>query len=162
MPTIEETIILAATAHRGQKDLAGLPYITHVMRVASSFVLPAEDDERTVSLLHDVVEDTEVTLKKLRDLGYYPAVVDAVDAISRRKGRFASGLATGTEWHESYSEYIERVALNPLATRVKLADLRDLLDERRVSTGMLSPETRRKYQEALMRLSGVSGIATGR
>lgn len=156
MPSLEDAILLATQAHKGQKDLAGLPYITHPMRLMSMFVLPTEDDERMVAVLHDVVEDTEITLKKLTDLGYPAHIVQALDALSRRNG--ALDCIKRNVPLETYFEYIERVALNSLALRVKLADLRDHLDERRVSTGMLSPETKRKYMDALLRLSGGSQI----
>lgn len=132
-PPIEHTIELAVNYHRGQTDKAGLPYILHLFRVASAFVLPGEDDLRTVAVLHDIVEDTDVTLEMLENRGYSPAVVAAVNAISR------------TEL-ETYSEYIERVAENPLALRVKLADLHDNLDPRRVSTQAMMRDVRHLYE----------------
>ncbi len=141
-PTLEDAIQLAATAHCGQADKAGLPYITHPLRVMGMFLQPEEADERIVAVLHDVVEDTDVTLASLTDLGYPARIVDALDAISRCS-------------QETYHDYIERVALNSLATRVKLADLRDNLDERRHSTRSLSDETRRKYRDAAIRLVSI-------
>ncbi len=132
---LAEAIAIAVTYHCGQTDKAGIEYVTHPLRCMSMFVLPEEGDERIVAALHDIVEDTGVTMEFLTARGFSPAVVEAIDAISRRKD-------------ESYADYIERVAQNPLATRVKLADLRDNLDGRRHSTGMLSEETKRKYQDA--------------
>lgn len=71
-------------------------------------------DERMVAILHDVIEDTAITLDDLRRAGYPHHIVESVDAISRRKGE-----------GESYSQYIRRVKRDPLATKVKIADLRD-------------------------------------
>jgi (p)ppGpp synthase/HD superfamily hydrolase len=135
MPTVEDAILLATNAHRGQTDKAGLPYITHPLRVMSMFVLPEEEDERVVAVLHDVVEDCEITLLDLEIYGFSPRVVDAVNAITDRKG-------------ESYEDYIERVAQNPLALKVKLADLADNLDVRRKSTRTLSQMKINKYVAA--------------
>ena len=139
-PTIEDAILLATEAHRGQKDKAGLPYILHPLRAMSFFVLPEEEEERMVAVMHDLVEDTEVTLAYLQvHAGYSRPVCDAVNALTRRPG-------------ESYMQYIERVAQNPLATKVKLADLRDNLDPRRESTQMLSVDTPQKYRDARLLL----------
>ena len=110
-PTLEDAIILATNAHRGQKDRNDEPYIMHPVRVMSQL---RGCDERMVGILHDVIEDTDVTLDDLRNSGYPGYVVEAVDAISKRKDIL-----------EPYSHYIQRVKGNPLATHVKIADLRD-------------------------------------
>ncbi len=111
MPTLEDAIILATNAHKGQKDRNDEPYIMHPIRVMAQLW---RHDERMVAVLHDVIEDTSVTLDDLRKAGYTDRIVDAVDAISRRK-----------DAGESFSQYIQRVKKNPLATKVKIADLRD-------------------------------------
>jgi len=111
MPTLDDAIVLAANAHKGQKDRNGEPYIMHPARVMSQLW---GHDERMVAILHDVVEDTDVTLDDLRKAGYPDRIVEAVDAISRRK-----------DAGESFSQYIQRVKTNPLATKVKIADLKD-------------------------------------
>lgn len=146
-PTLEDAILLATVAHRGQTDKAGIAYITHPLRVMSMFVLPGENDERIVAVLHDVVEDCGITLPELATRGYPFLVRAAIDALSKRD-------------QDTYAEYIERVVhcRNPLALRVKLADLRDNLDERRQSTGMLSAETKQKYMDAVLRLSDGSRV----
>lgn len=110
-PTLEDAIILAANAHKGQKDRNDEPYIMHPVRVMAQLW---GHDERMVAILHDVIEDTPVTLDDLRKAGYPDRIIEAVDAISRRK---AAG--------ESFSQYIQRVKTNPLATKVKIADLKD-------------------------------------
>lgn len=116
MPDIEEAIRLAVEAHRGQKDRAGAPYILHPLRMMFRV---QTDAERMAAVLHDVVEDTPVTLDDLRGRGFPPEVVDAVDGLTRREG-------------ESYDDFVRRAALHPVARRVKIADLEDNLDVRRI------------------------------
>ena len=117
MPSLEDAILLAAQAHRGQRDKNGQPYILHVLRV----MLRVEtEDERMAAVLHDVVEDTPHTLDELRALGYPDAVVAAVDGLTRRPG-------------ETYQAFVARVAAHPIARRVKLADLEDNMDVRRLA-----------------------------
>jgi (p)ppGpp synthase/HD superfamily hydrolase len=111
VPTLEDAIVLATNAHRGQKDRNDEPYIMHPIRVMSQLW---GYDERMVAVLHDVIEDTEVTLDDLRRQSYPDHIVAAVDAISKRK-----------DIDEPYSTYILRVKENPLAAKVKIADLRD-------------------------------------
>jgi (p)ppGpp synthase/HD superfamily hydrolase len=118
MPTLEDAIALAVEAHRGQKEKAGQPYILHVLRVM--FRLETEH-EQMAGVLHDLVEDTPYTLDDLRRLGYPEPVVTAVDCLTRRED-------------ETYEQFTERAASNPIARRVKLADLEDNLDIRRLST----------------------------
>ncbi len=78
------------------------------------------EDETIVALLHDVVEDTPITLDDLRDKNYSDEIVVAIDALTRRTG-------------ETYSAYIERLSNNKLARRVKIADLRHNLQPERVA-----------------------------
>lgn len=105
---IKMALDIATTAHEGQLDKGGHPYIEHPVAVAS-FV--KTDEEKTVAYLHDVVEDTNVTLADLAADGFPEEIVTAVDAISQRDG-------------ESDEDYIERVKLNDLALHVKIADLK--------------------------------------
>ncbi|MFN8378871.1 MAG: GTP pyrophosphokinase [Anaerolineae bacterium] len=137
MATVEDAISLAVRAHAGQKDRYGQPYILHVLRVvARVFDPPAQ----MTAALHDVVEDTAVTLDELRLMGYPEPVLDAVDCLTRRDS-------------ETYDAFIERIAPNPLAVRVKLADLEDNMDLRR--SGQLDVEAAERfgrYQRAWRRL----------
>jgi len=128
-PTIEDAIVLAAQSHRGQVDKAGAPYILHPLRVMLR--LKGEAD-RIAAVLHDVIEDTRITEEFLREQGYREEVLRALDALTRREG-------------ESYADFIERVAGNPLARRVKLADLADNLDASRL------PKIAPKDREGLAR-----------
>ena len=99
-------LALASTAHLRQEDKAGLPYMLHVMDVVARVDTL---EEKVVALLHDVVEDTPMRLESLE--GRFPrTVIDAVATLTRGP-------------NEGYMDYIYRVANNPLATRVKIADL---------------------------------------
>ncbi len=137
IPTLEDAIALAAHAHRGQVDKGGQPYILHVLRV----MLRQEDETaRFAAVLHDVLEDTQVTLADLRSAGYSEPVCAAVDCLTRRSG-------------ETYEEMIERVATNPLARQVKLADLADNLDPNRtVPTDPAAAGRHARYAAARKRL----------
>lgn len=105
-------VAIAATAHLGQVDKAGAPYVFHPLRL----MMRAEtEQERMVAVLHDVVEDTPWTLAELRAEGFPPEVVAALDALTKRPG-------------ERYEDFIERVVVDPLARRVKLLDLEDNMD----------------------------------
>ena len=137
MATLERAIALAAEAHAGQVDKAGAPYILHPLRLLLAVDTP---EERIVAVLHDVVEDTPWTLEALRAEGFTQEVVDAVEALTKRAG-------------ESYEAFIDRVAANPLARRVKRADLTDNLDLRRLPV-LTDADLARiaRYQAALARL----------
>jgi (p)ppGpp synthase/HD superfamily hydrolase len=117
MPTLEDAIALAVEAHRGQKEKARQPYILHVLRVM--FRLDTEHEQMT-GVLHDLVEDTPYTRDDLRRLGYPELVVTAIDCLTRRE-------------NETYEEFVERAGAHPIARRVKLADLEDNMDIRRLS-----------------------------
>jgi (p)ppGpp synthase/HD superfamily hydrolase len=118
MAGIEDAIALAVRAHRGQKDRAGAPYILHPLRMMFRV---ETDAEKMAAVLHDVVEDTDWTLDDLRAEGFPEEVVAAVDHLTRREA-------------ESYEEFVRRAAVHPVARRVKIADLEDNMDVRRMGT----------------------------
>lgn len=139
---LHTAVRICVEAHAGQSDKAGEPYVFHCFRVADAV---EGDDAKAVALLHDVVEDHGwYPIDSCAPLGLPVNVVNALIAITRRK-----------EEGEMYGTYIGRVALNPLATRVKLADLRDNLRPERISA--LPPEQAaslsRRYHAAYARLS---------
>jgi (p)ppGpp synthase/HD superfamily hydrolase len=137
MPTLEDAIALAVEAHRGQRDKAGQTYILHPLRVMMRLETEAE---RMAAILHDVVEDTPYTLERLRELGYPEEVLSALDCLTKRDG-------------ETYEAFIERVRPHPLARRVKLADLEDNMDVRRLpSVGPKETERLARYRAAWARL----------
>lgn len=132
-PTIEDAIALALRAHAGQTDKYGEPYILHPLRVMNRM---ATNEERTAAVLHDAIEDSDHTLDGLRAMGYPETVVHALDCLTRRSG-------------EAYEEFIERAMGDPLARKVKLADLEDNMDIRRLpSIGEDEIRRLRKYVQA--------------
>jgi guanosine-3',5'-bis(diphosphate) 3'-pyrophosphohydrolase len=117
MSTLERAIAIAAEAHAGQTDKAGAPYILHPLRV----MLRVEGTAaRIAAALHDLVEDTPWTLEALRAEGFSDDVVQAVDGLTRRDG-------------EVYLDFCRRAARDPIARRVKLADIEDNLDPQRMA-----------------------------
>ncbi|WP_286906247.1 GTP pyrophosphokinase [Clostridium sp. UBA1652] len=116
---LEKSIIIATRAHSGQFDKGGNPYILHPLRVMLSL---DNNEDRIVGILHDVLEDTSITLRHLEDNGFHGEIeiLDALVSITRKS-------------NESYKDFILRVKLNPIALRVKLADLRDNMDISRIN-----------------------------
>ena len=112
---IDTALSLATEAHAGLTRWNGDPYVTHPQRVAAS-VAPIGPAAIAAALLHDVVEDTSVTIQHLRALGFPPAVIEAVDALTKRPG-------------EDYFRFIDRVSAYPLARSIKLADIADNLSD---------------------------------
>lgn len=135
---IDRAIALAIETHRGQTDLAGLPYILHPLRVMFTMV---EELDRVVAVLHDVVEDASNRRSAdaaVRSFG--GEVYQAVDALTRRDD-------------ESYEDYIERCAHNETAARVKIADLLDNLDPTRIpNPGPKDRARAERYMSALRQL----------
>lgn len=131
--------VLAEKAHAGQVDKSGTPYINHpyaVMRMAEPGI------DRIVAILHDVVEDTNTSIEKIRNI-FGDEVAAAVDAITRRPG-------------EDPAEYYGRVRSNEAALRVKHLDLRHNSDPERLA--LLPPEMKtrleEKYAKARQHLEG--------
>ena len=116
MSNLATAILIAAQAHKGQKDRAGNPYILHSLRLM--FRLHKERD-MIVAVLHDVVEDTEWTLEELKKEGFSDEIVDAINALTRRTG-------------ETYWDAIARAKRNQIARKVKIVDLEDNMDVRRL------------------------------
>jgi (p)ppGpp synthase/HD superfamily hydrolase len=140
MPTLEHAIALAVETHQGQVDKAGQPYILHPLRVM--FRLETEL-ERIVGVLHDVVEDSEVTFADLRRMGYAEEVMAALDGVTRRED-------------ESYEEFVERSLAHPVSRRVKRADLEDNMDIRRCLPELTEQDFERlkRYRRAWERVTG--------
>lgn len=138
MPTVEDAILLAVQAHRGQVDKAGRPLILHALRV---MLCLDSDLEKTVGVLHDVVEDGGHTLNSLRERGYPAEVLRALECLTKREG-------------ENYEDFIRRIRADPLAQRVKVADLEDNLNLRRLpALTEKDLERIRKYEKALVQLT---------
>lgn len=137
---LEKAILLAVEAHSGQRDKAGDPYILHPLRMMLTLDTPSE---KIAAVLHDVVEDTEWTLEGLRREGFSEEVIDAVACLTK-------------QGDESYEAFVERAAQHPIARRVKLADVEDNMDVRRLDTLTNKDQDRlARYLRAWRRLKGV-------
>lgn len=117
MPTLERAIEIAAAAHAGQVDKAGQPYILHPIRV---MLRVSTEHERMAAVLHDVVEDTPVTLERLAGEGFPQQVLAAIEALTKQPG-------------ESRLQAAARAAIDPIARAVKLADNAENMDLGRIA-----------------------------
>lgn len=134
---LDVAIQIAVLAHHGQVDKANKPYILHPLRVM--FSLDTEK-EKIVGVLHDVIEDTSITYKCLRNNGFDNEILEAVKSVTRDK-------------NETYDKFIDRVKLNPIGVKVKLADLNDNMDLTRISNPTKKDyERMKKYKNAKEKL----------
>ena len=113
---LEKALQIAVDAHIYQVDKTGAPYIFHPIRVSNRC---STDEERIVALLHDTIEDTEVTAEYLLMEGFPHNIVDAILSVTRNDD-------------EIYDDFIKRCRLNPSGRQVKLHDLEDNLDVTRL------------------------------
>ncbi len=114
---LAEAISIALEAHKGQKDKAGMPYEGHLMRVMQA---GRTTDEKIVGVLHDIVEDAGWTFEELLEKGFPAHIVDALRCVTK------------VSEDEPYDAFIDRVKTNPLAKTVKINDLTDNMDLRRL------------------------------
>ncbi len=128
MATLARAIAIAAEAHQDQTDKAGAPDILHPLRMMLRMYTEAQ---MMAAVLHHVVEDTPWTLEHLRQEGFPEEVLAAVDAVSHRDG-------------EDYEGYLKRAFADPIARRVKRADLEDNMDLKRMQT--LTPRDMERLQ----------------
>ncbi|HEK9589830.1 TPA: HD domain-containing protein [Streptococcus equi subsp. equi] len=138
MSIVELAFRVAKKAHLGQVDKAGVDYIKHPITVAS-FV--KTDEEKATAYLHDVIEDTSLTLLDLEEYDFPRSVIEAVDILTKKKG-------------QDYQSYLNLVKTNKLARTVKLADLKHNSDLSRLSE-VTNEDLKRykKYQEAIKYLN---------
>ena len=139
----EKALQIATSAHNGQKCWYGEDYITHPVTVSG---LCKTERGKIAALLHDVVEDTHVTLDDLRAAGIGEDVVVAVDRLTKRK-------------EEKTEDYHKRVTSSDIAIEVKFADMRHNSDMSRIppENHDLAVATNKKYRdraEQLMLLIG--------
>ena len=125
MSTLERAIQIAALAHSGQVDKAGQPYILHPLRV---MLRVASNSERIAAVLHDVVEDTPVTLEQLAGEGFAGEILEAVVALTKLPG-------------ETRMVAAQRASTNKIALAVKLADNAENMD-----LGRIAHPTARDYE----------------
>ncbi len=138
MADLERALQIAVQAHAGQKDKSGAAYIFHPIRVMMRCTHPTS---KIVALLHDVVEDTPTTFADLEAAGFAPEVMAALKLVTHPPD-------------ESYDDYITRTMTDPIAMEVKLADLEDNSDIRRLKEiDEKAVERLRKYVGAYRRLT---------
>lgn len=131
---LDKAALICITKHQGQRDKMGCAYFQHPMRVAMRC---STDAEKVVALLHDTIEDTDVTPEYLVKEGFPQYIVDAILSVTKREG-------------EGYEEFVARAKENPIGRSVKIHDLEDNLDVMRldeVSSDMAARFT--KYLAAL-------------
>ena len=140
MSTLERAIQIATEAHKGQLDKAGKDYIGHPLRVME---MGRTEEEKIVGVLHDVVEDGDWTFEALEAEGFSKEVISALRCVTK------------TSENENYDEFIERVKKNPLAVAVKINDLTDNMDIRRLPY-LSDKDVKRlkKYLKAYKKLTG--------
>lgn len=134
MSLYDLALSIAKEAHKGQVDKSGTDYIQHPIYVAS---LVDTEYEKATALLHDVIEDSDLTLSDLRDQDIPNEVVMAVGVLTKNK-------------NISYKEYLNKVKSNELARIVKLADLQHNSDLTRIDT-LTDVDIKRveKYKKAI-------------
>ena len=114
----KKALKLCFEAHKNQTDKSGIPYVFHPFHLAESMT---DEYTTTVALLHDVVEDTDYTLRDLKEMGFPEKVTDALALLTHDKS-------------VPYMEYVEKIKQNPVARIVKLADLTHNSDLSRLDT----------------------------
>ena len=140
MSTLERAIEIATQAHQGQFDKAGRDYIGHPLRVME---MGKTENEKIVGVLHDVIEDTDWTFEKLTEEGFSQEIISALRCVTKLSE------------NENYDDFIDRVKKNPLAVAVKINDLTDNMDIRRLPY-LSDKDVKRlkKYLKAYKRLIG--------
>ena len=140
MSTLQRAIEIATQAHQGQFDKAGRDYIEHPLRVME---MGQTENEKMVGVLHDVIEDTDWTFEKLAEEGFSQEIIAALRCVTKLSE------------NENYDDFIERVKKNSVATAVKINDLTDNMDIRRLPY-LSDKDVKRlkKYLKAYKKLIG--------
>ena len=123
MATLERAIEIAVISHKGQLDKSGRPYIEHLIRVMS---MGKSDNEKIVGVLHDLLEDTKMTSQDLVNEGFNSDIIAAIE------------LLTKNPTEKDYTIYIKKIKTNPIAIQVKINDLTDNMNIKRLNN--LSPD----------------------
>ena len=141
---LAQMLHIATTAHHGQFDRGGNPYILHPLRVMS-FLKTDDEELQCIALGHDVIEDTNTTYKDLRDAGISERVIDGIRALTKQPG-------------QTYEEYKAGVFASEDAMRVKICDLRHNTDIRRLK-GVTEKDIARmaKYHQFYMEIRAKLG-----
>lgn len=129
--SLDKAILVAVIAHAGQQDKGGNSYIRHPLRVMEGL---DSEDEMVSAVCHDVVEDTDITLDDLLDLGFTQGQRRTIDALTKRAG-------------EEYVVAIDRVTKDPVARKVKEKDIRDNMQLWRLKNKKLSAKDMARMQQ---------------
>ena len=142
---LHKAIQIATEAHKGQLDKSGKDYIGHPLRVME---MGKTEEEKIVGVLHDVAEDTSWTFEALEAEGFSPEIIAALRCVTKLSE------------NENYDDFIERVKKNPLAVAVKINDLSDNMDIRRLPY-LSDKDVKRlkKYLKAYKKLIGEPGYS---
>lgn len=133
-PQTKRTILFAYDAHRGQYDKSGLPYIMHPLHVAETM---ETEDECVVALLHDVLEDTDITIEDMTRVGVSARQIAALQLLCHDDS-------------VPYLEYVQAIRVDPIARKVKLADLHHNSDLTRLNVVTTQDMERvEKYKQAI-------------
>jgi len=136
----KRAINIAYKAHEGQLDRSGIPYIFHPMHIAEQMTT---EETCIVAILHDVVEDTDVTLDELKEAGFSENIINAINLLTHRD-------------EVPYLDYVRALKDDPIASVVKLADLNHNSDRTRLNVITKKDEQRfLKYQKAKEILQGI-------
>lgn len=128
-PMTRKAMAFCYNAHHGQLDKSGVPYVFHPIHLAEQM----DDEDSTITaLLHDVVEDTPCTLEALRQEGFSEQVLSAVALLTHPEGM-------------AYMDYVALIRENPIARKVKLADLRHNSDLTRLD--VVTPKDRERAEK---------------
>ena len=143
---LNKAIEIANRAHMGQVDKAGAPYILHPLRV---MMTRDNEIERICAVLHDVIEDSDVTFDNLRREGFSEEIIEVLNCVTKRAG-------------ESYDDFINRILGNEIACRVKLADLCDNMNISRIKNPTEQDEERiKKYRDAADKIADALPLEDG-
>ena len=142
----KKALKLTYEVHKDQVDKSGMPYVFHPFHLAEQM----EDEISTVvALLHDVVEDSKYTLADLVERGFSEPVIKSLDLLTHRSS-------------DSYMEYIEKLSIDPVARKVKLADLEHNSDLSRLDKLTEKDRNRvEKYRKANLFLKNIDGGKNG-
>ena len=131
-PNTRKAMIIAFNAHLGQLDKSGVPYIYHPIHVAEQM---STEEECIVALLHDTVEDTDVTFEQL-EKDFSNTVIQALKLLTHDES-------------VPYMDYVRNLKHNPIAKKVKIADLFHNCDENRKEQNEKDKKRNQKYLEAI-------------
>ena len=139
----KKALKLSFEAHKDQVDKSGMPYVYHPFHLAEQM---QSESETVVALLHDVVEDTEYTLDDIKEMGFSDEVIDALVLMTHDES-------------VPYMDYVAKIKSNPIATAVKLADLKHNSDLSRIDTVNAKAIKRvQKYIDAVRLLTGEDSV----